>query len=170
VVSAAGDLRESLAAPARGRYCREVTFSPKTSAVAVLAAVLTVSVAGAASAGPAKRVHGFRQFQSPSKNIGCEITKSIARCDIKHRTWSPPPAPSSCQLDWGQGLEVDRHGKGHFVCAGDTALDPTAPKLAYGHVLRDGIIRCKSKTTGMTCRNTRTGHGFTLSKESYRRF
>jgi hypothetical protein len=138
--------------------------------VVVSSSGLLGAFADASSAAPAKHVHGFHQFQSPSANIGCEITKHLVRCDIKHRDWNPPPKPSSCDLDWGQGLEVDRHHKGHFVCAGDTALNPKAKKLGYGHVIRDGIIRCKSKTTGMVCTNVKTKHGFKLSKESYRRF
>lgn len=125
---------------------------------------------GTSSAGAAKRAHGFHQFQSPSHNIGCEIVKHFVRCDIKSRDWSPPPPPKSCPLDYGQGLEVGRHGKGDFVCAGDTALDPQAKVLGYGHSIRVGPMGCASKTAGMTCKNHATGHGFFISAQSYRRF
>ncbi|MBV9486152.1 MAG: hypothetical protein JO246_08870 [Frankiaceae bacterium] len=136
----------------------------------VAISAVTTALSGVSPAASAHRVHGFHAFQSPSKNIGCYMTKKSARCDIAKRDWSPPPKPSTCDVDYGQGLEVDRHHKGYLVCAGDTALNPSAHKLAYGHALRDGVIRCVSRTSGMTCKNVKTGHGFKLSKASYRRF
>lgn len=74
-------------------------------------------------------------FRTPSGNIGCigEATRAhnTVRCDIRSRSWSPPPRPASCGLDWGQGLTLDRVGRARFVCAGDTALN-TGRVLAYG--------------------------------------
>jgi hypothetical protein len=131
---------------------------------------LAAGMVGPASAGAASRDHNLKLFRSPTGNIGCEMVKSDVRCDIESRDWKPPPAPSNCGLDYGQGLAVGRHGKGYFVCAGDTALDPDAKALGYGHSIRFGPMGCKSKTTGMTCKNHATGHGFFLSTQSYRRF
>jgi hypothetical protein len=112
------------------------------------------------------------EFQSPSGNIGCIVVSGIARCDIKQRNWSPPPRPASCPnvVDFGQGLQVFRHGAGRVVCAGDTALNPTAKKLAYGTDSVAGPFRCASATAGITCTNTATGHGFFISIQSYRLF
>src|SRR5947207_2725662 len=45
-------------------------------------------------------------FLSPSKNIGCSLSDSGARCDISDRTWSPPPKPAGCDVDFGQGVTV----------------------------------------------------------------
>jgi hypothetical protein len=110
-------------------------------------------------------------FESPSGNIGCIIAGGVARCDIKQRNWSPPARPSSCPniVDFGQGLEVSSSGAGRFVCAGDTALDPAAAKLAYGLSTVVGQITCTSATTGMTCKNS-SGGGFFISIQSYREF
>jgi len=100
------------------------------------------------------------------------VLDGTARCDINHRDWSPPPHPSSCPpvVDFGQGLEVGGTGSGQFVCAGDTAMDPSAAELAYGSASVEGAFRCVSATTGMTCTNTATGHGFFISIQSYRMF
>jgi uncharacterized protein DUF6636 len=148
-----------------------ITQRRRSLALLALAAVgLAVGLAGPSAAIPTKCVHGLHQFQSPSGNIGCEIARRVVRCDIKSRAWTPPPKPANCDLDYGQGLAVGRHGKGSFVCAGDTALDPSAHKLRYGRSIRDARMRCVSKRTGMRCANHRTGHGFFLSRESYRRF
>jgi hypothetical protein len=94
-----------------------------------------------------------------------------ARCDIRKRDWSPPARPASCpkEVDFGQGIEVSRSGEASFVCAGDTALDPTASALAYGTASRIGGSECISRSNGVTCVN-QAGHGFFLSIQSYQVF
>jgi hypothetical protein len=109
-------------------------------------------------------------FRSPTGNIGCELVAGFARCDIANRSWTPPPRPASCPLDYGQGLEVGKSGPGHLVCAGDTALSPQAAPLAYSSSSVVGPIVCVSAPTGMTCTNRSTGHGFFLAAQSYRTF
>jgi hypothetical protein len=127
------------------------------------------STSSTAAPTPAVVVH-LSTFRSPSGNIGCALFEGSARCDIMHRSWSPPPRPASCQLDYGQGLEVYGSRPGHLVCAGDTALDPSAPILHYGAASVVGQDTCVSATTGMTCTDTRTGHGFWIAIQGYRVF
>ncbi len=121
---------------------------------------------------PAVRTVHLSTFRSPSGNIGCVLLDGTARCDISKRDWAPPPRPSSCpkEVDFGQGLEVEGSGAGRFVCAGDTALNPSATPLAYGSASRFGDFTCISRTTGMTCTEPATGHGFFISIQSYRTF
>jgi hypothetical protein len=128
---------------------------------------LVLSAALAAFAVPAVAQAG--PFQSPSGNIGCYIAKWGVRCDIRHRSWTPPPKPGNCELDWGQGTAVEKHGRAGIVCAGDTTLDQ-GPVLLYGHAISKGRFRCVSRSSGMRCVNRRNGHGFVLSRESYRLF
>lgn len=114
---------------------------------------------------------GPHYFQTPSENIGCFLSRHDVRCDIRERTWSPPPEPKSCKkigLDYGQGIAV---GKTHaeFVCAGDTSLGGP-DTLEYGQNARRGVFRCHSGQKGITCSNATNGHGFFLSRESYRIF
>lgn len=116
--------------------------------------------------GPTVHLHGFK---SPTSNIGCYLSGGTGRCDIRQRSWSPPPQPSNCDLDFGQGISVGG-GRAGFVCAGDTTLDPRYKALPYGQSSQIGPIRCSSTTSGMTCKNTGTGHGFFLSRQSYRIF
>jgi hypothetical protein len=94
-----------------------------------------------------------------------------ARCDIRHRSWTPPARPKTCPsfTGYGQGLEVGKSGRGHVVCAGDTAL-AQGPVLGYGRKRSVGRFTCTSRTSGMSCVNRVTGHGFTISKQSYRLF
>ena len=100
------------------------------------------------------------------------IIAGTARCDLRNRSWSPPARPSSCPkiVDFGQGLIVTGSGPGHLVCAGDTTLDPSAKIVRYNTDTVVGSFRCQSRTSGMTCTNTSSGHGFFISFQSYRAF
>jgi hypothetical protein len=94
---------------------------------------------------------------------------SNVRCDIKQRDWNPPPRPATCQLDFGQGLQIGG-GRASLVCAGDTTLNPSAPTLAYGQSSRRGPFLCRSASAGVTCTNQSSGHGFFLSRQRYYTF
>ena len=69
-------------------------------------------------------------FQSPSHNIGCVIASNGVRCDIAQHSWSPPPTPRSCPLDYGNGVNLAKHGRASYTCAGDTVLG-IGPVLPY---------------------------------------
>lgn len=118
-----------------------------------------------------KRVIHLRTFRTPSGNIGCEMYQGGARCDIRKRDWAPLPRPAKCpkEVGYGQGLQVGRVGQASFVCAGDTALDPSAASLSYGTASRIGSSECISRTDGVSCVNE-AGHGFFISIQSYEVF
>jgi len=112
------------------------------------------------------RSQGPRHFRTPSGNIGCYLDAGGARCDISRRSWNPPPAPASCELDYGQGLTLGRDGAG-FVCAGDTTLGAPAI-LPYGAAAQRGSFRCESEEAGVTCTDVGGAAGFFISRQSYR--
>jgi hypothetical protein len=141
----------------------------KRGMLVLLAVGLVLATASSASAAPAKFPKIF-QFQSPSHNIGCVLTKKFVRCDIREHTWPTPPKPADCDVDYGQGVAVDQHGRADYVCAGDTALDPGSPVLDYGDRISKGNIRCASKTKGIRCVNLDTRDGFFLSRETVHLF
>jgi hypothetical protein len=118
-----------------------------------------------------KRVIHLQTFRTPSGNIGCAMFEGSARCDIKKRDWAPLPRPAKCprEVAYGQGLDMSRSGQAEFVCAGDTALDPSAAALSYGTASRVGGSECISRTDGVTCVN-QSGHGFFISVQSYQVF
>ena len=124
--------------------------------------LLTVFGFGALAMAPP--AHAATFFESPSHNIGCAISaKSGVRCDIRAHTWKPPPKPKSCPVDWGNGLEVTRHGFAHWVCAGDTVFGGTTV-LAYRKSIQRGRFECTSRRNGMRCVNLRNDHGFKLAR------
>jgi hypothetical protein len=129
-------------------------------------AVVATALGALAGAAPASAAVSFH---SPSGNIRCVIAATIyTRCDITQRDWRPPPKPRTCEFDWGNTLEVALHGRGRFGCVSD-AVEP-GHVLRYGRSITRGRFRCRSRRTGMRCANTRTHHGFVLSREHVRRF
>ncbi|MDQ1288643.1 MAG: hypothetical protein QG622_2209 [Actinomycetota bacterium] len=108
---------------------------------------------------------GSHRFSTPTKNIGCEIGPGSVRCDIAERSWQPPSTPATCTTDFGQGLIVTRAGT-TLVCAGDSVLEGTTI-VAYGSGVRSGAYECVSLKLGVTCKDTDSGHGFTLSRDAY---
>jgi hypothetical protein len=132
-------------------------------------AVLAASIALFAAISAADAQAGFRFFHSPSGNIGCAIGGGQARCDIKQHSWSAPPKPSNCPLDWGYGLIVSRSGSGHFFCGGDTVFG-AGGVLPYGSSASQGDFFCRMRESGVECLNRSSEHGFVLSRESTRRF
>jgi hypothetical protein len=108
-------------------------------------------------------------FIAPSGNVSCVLTPDYVRCDIIDCDWSAPPRPADCEFDYGQGLTFSDVEAAQFVCAGDTTfgIDEVLP---YGESMSAGLMRCESAEPGVTCRNTETGRGFFLSRQSYQLF
>ncbi len=136
----------------------------KRTAVALVAVAAGLAVTGTATA-------GISQFRMPSGNIGCLFDSSdrYLRCDIWSGLKPTPPRPAGCDVDWGFSLNMTRKGRARITCAGDTALDRRSRVLAYGSTWRRGGFSCTSRTTGLTCKNA-AGHGWFMSRQSWRRF
>jgi hypothetical protein len=116
----------------------------------------------------ARAVRNLRFFQSPSGNISCAMNRQGARCEIAQKEWELPK-PRGCDLDWGSSISLG-DGPAEATCAGDTVALPEAPVLAYGELSRKRPIECTSSRSGVRCQNTRTGHGFLISRQVYRLF
>lgn len=128
--------------------------------------------AGGAAAGPTRTVAADETllFVTPSKNIGCALSKEGVRCDVRDHTWVAPARPASCDLDYGNGLFLGATGPADYVCAGDTVVDVSNVQLGYGASVVAGDFICLSETGGVTCRNTASGRGLTLSRQAATRF
>jgi len=131
-------------------------------------AVVALAFATAIAASPVEAASSA-WFSSPSRNIGCSMTTTVVRCDTIKHTYRPTAKPAGCHFAWGPSVQVGTTGKGRFRCVSDTVAG--APKvLAYGKSITVGRFRCTSRSTGMTCVDTRNGHGFTIARASYRLF
>lgn len=116
-----------------------------------------------------RQVTGPTAFSSPSGNVRCHLDATTARCDIADRSWAPPLRPASCAFDYGHGITLTPGRPAAFVCAGGTTLDAGTP-LADRDSITAGALRCESAATGITCLDTKTRHGFVLSREAYHLF
>ncbi len=116
---------------------------------------------GAALLTPAGADAAYRDFRSPSGKVGCAF-------------YSDAETPRFVRCDWrGAGdhaVRVGERGKGKRIDATDTVMNPQARVLAYGKTTSFGRLRCTSRRTGITCRSTRSNHGFTVSVEKQRVF
>ena len=124
-----------------------------------LRAALLILVA--ALLAPAAASATYRDFRRPSGKVGCAF-------------YDDSRVEPSVRCDWrgagDRGVTVGTHGRARVIKATDTVLNPDAPVLAYGRRTRFRALRCTSRRTGMTCRSTRSGHGFTVSVEKRRLF
>ena len=136
-----------------------------------LAVILAGAGLLAAAPSQAAPLFEFRTFQVPSKAIHCGYTAPPAslRCDVDGELKPKPRRPARCKLDWALGLTLDRIGRARVVCAGDTVNDPAARVVGYGKTWKRGGIECVVRRKGLTCENA-AGHGFFLSRSSWRRF
>ncbi len=108
-------------------------------------------------------------FSSPSGNVRCHLDATTVRCDIAERSWAPPLRPASCAFDYGHGITLSAGRPAAFVCAGDTT--PSAGvQLGDRDSITAGTLRCESAGTGITCRDIKSRHGFTLAREAYHLF
>jgi hypothetical protein len=148
-----------------------VTVTHNTTVTKRVVVNKTVPIAGVPSQAqvPSTSVTHVGAFQAAGGTIGCAIGGGTARCDISKRTWSPPRQPSSCKLAWGQGLSVGPSGAGHFVCAGNSTLNPTGHLVSGGVDVKTDGMTCQVRSTGVTCFDG-AGHGFFIGKTGYTTF
>jgi hypothetical protein len=139
------------------------------------AAVLLAALAAAA---PAAATTSY--FETPSKNIVCGYftapgTPATLQCGVGSGLHPPAPKPASPCQDTDPAsnrVALGVTGKTYGFCSGDVgvlALAGRANVLAYGKTWQKGSFRCVSATTGLTCKNS-AGHGFFLSRQSWRSF
>jgi hypothetical protein len=113
-------------------------------------------------------------FRSPSGNIECFVVHGTLRCSLIHtdygaRLQAHCVAPPT-QLDW-HGWELGARTKGTVTCTGGILYDPETERpafaaLPYGSSWHRGAFTCRSRTTGVTCRNG-SGHGLFLSRQAW---
>lgn len=105
-------------------------------------------------------------FQTPSKNIACQVFtdngQGVLRCDVMAID-TRPRRPADCDLDYGHAFEMSAKANAGRICAGDTIMDPSLPVLAYGEVWQHAGFTCRSEPTGLTCFNAMQ-RGFSLAR------
>ena len=103
-----------------------------------------------------------REFQMPSRNIGCLFAAGVLRCDIL--SGLQPEPTTACEFDW-VGVVLSKESA-EPNCGSDTVYAKEAPTLAYGGTWQRAGFTCRSGEDGLTCFSG-TGHGFKLARESW---
>jgi hypothetical protein len=109
-------------------------------------------------------------FHSKDNALGCAMSWDVkygssARCDVQGAHYTTPKTADCQDLDQGDSLVLGEAVAS--TCHGDTVLR-AGKVLANGESRRVGDIRCSMAQSGVTCRNVVTGHGFRMSRASYR--
>lgn len=146
--------------------CGSAGSSPDVPASSSHNAQVGLGAAPSSATSPSVSVVQAANFQSPSKNITCDLTVGAVRCEIVNRQWEPPPSPASCRLAWGHSMSIE-NGKAAFVCAGDTVIGTATRVLPYGSSLRAGSVQCDSGDAALRCFDVKTQSGFTLAVADY---
>jgi hypothetical protein len=122
----------------------------------VLAAVATCT----ALAVPAAADAAYKPFKTPTGKIQCAYHDIDGRFEIR------------CDLLFlnDRAVVLRTSGRARKIKVTDAVGDPKGKTLAYGTSTRYGVFTCTSRNTGLTCKSRKTGHGFTVSKESQKVF
>jgi hypothetical protein len=134
-----------------------------------------------AIATPALALTRLPGFHSPTGNIRCLFVPGARGpdhilCNVAHSDYGAT-LQARClarhSLDW-HGFELSARGKGLVVCSGGILYNPDTQRpsyvnLPYGRAWRHGAFTCRSRVTGVTCRNA-SGHGLFVSRQAWRAF
>lgn len=134
---------------------------------------------------------GTVYFHSPSGTFHCAIfgnspgLSDLYRAGCQGESAVQSPAEQECRTKWGPvgaAMVLRVSGHGEFECqnqgvfVGGTTADGSGtgkvvrPVLAYGERAAVGPVSCEMAVTGVTCTDSRTGGGFTMSREGHRGF
>ena len=117
-------------------------------------------------------------IMSPSGNIGCDLSAHYAGCGVlsyrSNGTYGKDEAGSpKWWFDLSSGGTPQLAGRSEGAFSLDEAFrgGGSSPQVVeYGQSVTFGSWVCSSEETGMTCRNTETGHGVFLSSGRYETF
>jgi len=115
---------------------------------------------------------------SPSGNIGCDLSAHFAGCGVlSYRSDGTYGQNAMGSPNWwfdlssGNTPQISGRSEGAFSLDAAFRGDSSAPQVVeYGQSVTYGSWVCSSEETGMTCRNTETGHGVFLSSARYETF
>jgi hypothetical protein len=95
---------------------------------------------------------------------------SIVEADYASRLQADCMQPNGAGVDW-HGFTLMARRAGLVNCSGGILYPgtqrPRYATLPYGATWRHGSFRCRSRTSGVTCRNG-AGHGIFLARQSWR--
>ena len=134
------------------------------------AATTESEAASSPSSGPtlpaSAKTYSYQYVDTPSKNISCVLYDEGVGCSILERTYASSGMQDCADREFSivalAGRTEVRCGEEYLGQPGDTFHT-----LQYGETTTFSDYACTSQSKGMTCWNTITGRGFTISRESH---
>ena len=177
VVAAAGVFGGMLLAN-RGRQSDTTSASAATAAPSSSAGTAAEQAAHPTAgpilpSGPAlptsTTTYSYQYVDTPSKNISCILSNEGVGCSILERNYASSGMQDCPDREFSivalAGRTEVRCGEEYLGQPGDTFHT-----LEYGETTTFSDYACTSQSKGMTCWNTITGRGFTISRKSLIRF
>ena len=177
VVAAAGVFGGMLLAN-RGRQSDTTSASAATAAPSSSAGTAAEQAAPPTAgpilpSGPAlptsTTTYSYQYVDTPSKNISCVLSNEGVGCSILERSYASSGMQDCPDREFSivalAGRTEVRCGEEYLGQPGDTFHT-----LEYGETTTFSDYACTSQSKGMTCWNTITGRGFTISRKSLIRF
>ena len=113
--------------------------------------------------------YSYQYVDTPSKNISCILSNEGVGCSILERSYASSGMQDCPDREFSivalAGRTEVRCGEEYLGQPGDTFHT-----LEYGETTMFSDYACTSQSKGMTCWNTITGRGFTISRDSHVRF
>ena len=177
VVAAAGVFGGMLLAN-RGRQS-DTTSAPAATAAPSSSAGTAAEQAAPPTAGPilpsgpalptSTTTYSYQYVDTPSKNISCILSNEGVGCSILERNYASSGMQDCPDREFSI---VALAGRTEVRCGEEYLGQPgnTFHTLQYGETTTFSDYACTSQSKGMTCWNTITGRGFTISRDSHVRF
>ncbi|WP_315584925.1 serine/arginine repetitive matrix protein 1 [Actinomyces viscosus] len=112
------------------------------------------------------KTYSYQYVDTPSKNISCVLYDEGVGCSILDRSYASSGMQDCAEREFSivalAGRTEVRCGEEYLGQPGDTFHT-----LQYGETTVFSDYACTSQSKGMTCWNTITGRGFTISRESH---
>ncbi len=108
----------------------------------------------------------MNELRSPTGNITCLLEEDSVSCSVVERDFSEAGLE-----DCADGpFTITVAGEEAARACGSSALSDSASTLEYDKSAKRGDMACTSRFNGMTCWNTKTGHGFMVNRATYETF
>ncbi len=123
----------------------------------VAAAAAVLALPATASACPAST-----KFVTPSGNMWCLVASNSDStngvvCEIREHTYTAPPKPADCRLDWGDRISLKPGA--HPWCTATATPFSTPECLRCRTARRVGPARSNARCTTLRCHLHRHQHG-----------
>mgnify|MGYP001686135133 CR=1 FL=1 len=124
------------------------------------------TLSGVPTLPPQAQTYSYQYVDTPSKNISCVLYDAGVGCSILERSYASSGMQDCPHREFSivalAGRTEVRCGEEYLGQPGDTFHT-----LQYGQTTVFSDYACTSQVKGMTCWNTVTGRGFTISRESH---